>query len=57
MDRISQNPQQFQQEDAVFRRAHLQKFPYTIYYFFHQTFIYIAAVWPQAARKDGWREA
>lgn len=32
LDRIEQNPKFFQAEDRVFRRAHLKRFPYTVYF-------------------------
>lgn len=56
LDKIENNPKQFQAVDKVFRRAHLKVFPYTLYYFILESKIYLVAVWPQAGEKDRWRE-
>lgn len=55
-DRIESNPQHFQKVDSIFRRAHLQKFPFTIYYFALENQVYVVAIWPQAGSADGWRD-
>lgn len=56
LDRIENNPNQFQAVDKVFRRAHLKIFPYTIYYFPIESVIYIVAVWQQAGEEGKWKE-
>ena len=56
LDRIEKNPKHFQAVDKVFRRAHLRKFPYTIYYFEVESKVYVVAVWPQAGSSEAWRE-
>ncbi|MEL6676290.1 MAG: type II toxin-antitoxin system RelE/ParE family toxin [Bacteroidota bacterium] len=55
-DLLEQGPRQFQAVDKVFRRAHLQTFPYTLFYFVLESRVYLVAVWPQAGKSDAWLE-
>lgn len=59
IERIEQNPFQFQIEDDIYRRAHLKRFPFTIFYEVHvnseRRLIEVVAIWHQSNRPDGWK--
>lgn len=57
LERIEQNPRQFQVESGRFRRAHLRVFPYTVFFEIIEVRaeIEVLAIWHQAARPGGWQ--
>ena len=57
LEKIETNPKLFQAEDSLYRRAHLQRFPYTIFYKIleEEKKVEVVAIWPQAGRQGGWK--
>ncbi len=58
IEKIESNPNLFQAEDSVYRRAHLKTFPYTVFYkvLDDRNLIEVVSIWPQAGRTRGWRK-
>lgn len=57
LERIETNPFQFQAHDSDFMRAHLKKFPYTIFYkaYKSEKKVKVVSVWHQGRLKSSWK--